>query len=99
MQDIRQQLITKLQLEYFDLIDKAEKLHKFINQARLSGSSADKLVRETLPNNHYSYMDDMNEQFKAMQKYAYYLSYRISYLQEEIDREEKETNHVTVAID
>ena len=86
----RQELLIKLQHEYFDLTDKAEKLHKFINQARLSCSATDKLVRETLPTNYYSYMDDMDEQLKAMQKYAECLSYRIGYLQDEIERAEKE---------
>ena len=86
----RQELKTKLQLEYWDLIDKAEKLHKFINQALLSGSSADKMVRDTLPLEHYNYLYDMKEQLKAMQKYAECLSYRIGYLNDEIEREANE---------
>lgn len=86
----RQELKTKLQLEYWDLTEKAEKLHAFINQASLSGSSAEKLLRETLPLEHYNYLYDMKEQMKAMQKYAECLSYRIGYLNDEIEREKKE---------
>lgn len=86
----RQELKTKLQLEYWELTERAEKLHKFINQACLSGSSVEKLLRETLPLEHYNYLYDIKEQLKAMQKYAECLSYRIGYLNEEIEREEKE---------
>lgn len=86
----RQELKTKLELEYCDLSEKAEKLLTFINQAQLSGSSTDKLVRETLPLENYNYLYDMKEQLKAMQKYAECLSYRIGYLNDEIEREEKE---------
>lgn len=86
----RKELLAKLNGEYFDVTYKAEKLHVFINQAQLSDSSAEKLLRETLPLEHYNYLYDMKEQLKAMQKYAECLSYRIGYLNEEIQREEKE---------
>lgn len=86
----RQILKTKLQLEYWDLIEHAEKLQVFINQAQLSGSNADKLLRETLPLEHYNYLYNMRQQLEAMQKYAECLSHRIRYLQEEIEREENE---------
>lgn len=89
----RKELMTKLQLEYFELTEKTEKLHKFINQAQLSDSSAEKLMKETLPQEHYNYLYDMKEQLKAMQKYAECLSYRIGYLNEEIEREEKENQN------
>ena len=89
----RQELKTKLQLEYWELTERAEKLHQFINQAQLSGSSAEKLLKETLPLENYNYLYDMKEQLKAMQKYAECLSYRIGYLNEEIQREEQENQN------
>lgn len=89
----RKELLAKLHAEYYDLTYKAEKLHVFINQAQLSGSSTDKLVRETLPLENYNYLYDMKEQLKAMQKYVECLSYRIGYLNEEIEREEKEAKN------
>ena len=89
----RKELMTKLYAEYYDVIYKAEKLHVFINQAQLSDSNAEKLLRETLPLEHYNYLYDMKEQLKAMQKYAECLSYRIGYLNEEIQREEQTTTN------
>ena len=59
----------------------------------MTGSSADKMVRDTLPLEHYNYLYDMKEQLKAMQKYAECLSYRIGYLNEEIQREEQENQN------
>lgn len=89
----RKELLAKLHTEYYDVIYKAEKLQVFINQAQLSDSNAEKLLRETLPLEHYNYLYDMKEQLKAMQKYAECLSYRIGYLHEEIQREEQTTTN------
>ena len=92
MNNKRKELMAKLHAEYYDLTYKVEKLLVFINQAQLSGSSDEKLLKETLPLEHYNYLYDMKEQLKAMQKYAECLSYRIGYLQDEIDREEQDRN-------
>lgn len=89
----RKELLAKLHEEYYDVTYKAEKLHVFINQSQLSGSRAEKLLRETLPLENYNYLYDMKEQLKAMQKYAECLAYRIGYLNEEIDRKEKENQN------
>lgn len=86
----RKELLAKLHGEYYDVTYRAEKLHVFINQAQLSNSSAEKLLRDTLPLEHYNYLYDMKEQLKAMQKYAECLSYRIGYLNDEIQQEEQE---------
>ena len=90
MNNERKDLLAKLHAEYYDVTYRAEKLHVIINQAQLSGSSAEKLLRETLPQEHYNYLYDMKEQLNAMQKYAECLSNRIGYLNDEIQREEKE---------
>lgn len=89
----RKELLAKLYGEYYDVTYKTEKLHVFINQAQLSGSSAEKLLKETLPLENYNYLYDMKEQLKAMQKYAECLSYRIGYLNDEIEREDKENKN------
>lgn len=89
----RKELVAKLYAEYYNITYRAEKLLVFINQSQLSESSAEKLLRETLPLEHYNYLYDMKEQLKAMQKYAECLSYRIGYLNEEIQREEQDTTN------
>lgn len=89
----RKQLLFKLRDEYSELCTRAERLLTFINEAGLPESKAYDMVRKTLPQEHYNYLYDMKEQLKAMQKYAECLSYRIGYLNDEIQREESENQN------
>ena len=84
---VRKTLIERLKTEYLDLCEKAERLDIFLHQARLPDSEQYIEIKKTLPRNDYSYLDHMDEQLRAMNKYAEHLAYRIQEINDENERD------------
>lgn len=93
MQNIRQCLLDNLKKEYLDLTNKAQRLHFFLHQVRLPDSELFLECKKTMKYNYWSYVNNMDEQLKAMDQYAEQLAYRIQYVQEEIELQIRDEQH------